>query len=45
MAQTLRSRLTPEAEMERYGYVAGIVAVSVVILGIAYFVCLYVLSN
>ena len=45
MAQTLRSRFTPEAEMERYGRAAGIVAGCVAILGAFYFVCLYLLAG
>jgi len=43
MAQTLRSHLTSEAEMDRSGRVAGIVAGCVAILAGLYFVCLYLL--
>ena len=43
MAQTLRSQLTPEAEMERFRRVAGMVAGYIAILGVLYFVCLYLL--
>jgi hypothetical protein len=45
MAQTLRSHLTPEAEIERYGHIAGIVAGCVAILGTLYFVCLYLFAG
>ncbi|HUI79784.1 MAG TPA: hypothetical protein VLY24_17780 [Bryobacteraceae bacterium] len=45
MAQTLRSHLTPEAEMARYGRAAGIVACCVAILAGLYFVCLYLLAG
>ena len=45
MTQTLRSHLTPEVEMERYGRAAGIVAGCVAILAGLYFVCLYLLAG
>jgi predicted HNH restriction endonuclease len=45
MAQTLRSHVTPEAEMERYERAAGIVAGCVAILGAVYFVCLFLLAS
>jgi hypothetical protein len=45
MAQTIRSHLTPEAETDRFGHAAGIVAGCVAILAGLYFVCLYLLSG
>ena len=45
MAQILRSLFTPEAEIERYGRVAGIVAGCVAFLAGLYFVCLYLLAG
>lgn len=44
MAQSLRS-LTPDAEMERYGRAAGIVACCVAILAGLYFAVLYLLAG
>ena len=45
MAETLRSHLTPEAEMDRSGRIAGIMAGCVAILAGLYFVCLFLLAN
>jgi hypothetical protein len=45
MAQTLRSHFTFEAQIERFGRVAGIAAAAVAIVGVLYFLGLYLLSN
>lgn len=45
MAQSLRAHLTPEAEMERYRHMAGIVTGCVAILAGLYFVCLFLLAG
>ena len=45
MAQTLRSHLSPAAEMDRYGRAAGIVSGCLAILAGLYFVCLYLLAS